>query len=556
MQAIPLTLASGKAIRRAIIYIRVSTAREDMKSPEQQLAICQLYCVSKGIEMVGKPVEDLDLSGADFAKRKISSIIERVHAGEADAIVVWEYSRFGRTMVGSLFHIKQLEDAGGELLSATQDIDATTPSGRYMRDQFLRLAEYQLDTIREGWKSAHRHRLAKGLPHSGQPRFGYSRCPDCEKRDGERKYYCKSKCGGILLPEHLLPEGDRPAILRSVWLGKGFERIADGDSLYRFTQDARLAGVTSLRGNPMSEKAWQAVLDSGFGAGLLRGRTDKADRSTNTNPLSYDVWAEGAHEAVASPQAWDGYFEVRTKGYQKKGYRNTAPVYDTSGFVKCGEPCHDAAECHESMTVVHGGGTGNPEKYFRCTRKDKHLSGKASYISKKRLDAELYAWLAKSAQGEEIAQVSMERAAKAKASESEIPEVQKRIESLERKKARINEGYEAGLTSLDEAKARMSLTKVELEDAKARLRHLQAEAAAHSVPAKEVFQGLVTVWERAKPEERRKALRKIVDHICSRPPQISAWHGRSPVVVPLWADDSERALDRRFKRIAEAASGA
>lgn len=550
-----LTLASGRVVRRAIIYVRVSTARENMKSHTEQAHICRFFCASKGIEIVGDPVEDLDLSGADFAKRKISECIERVRNGEADAIVVWEYSRFGRTLVGSLFYIRELEAAGGELLSATQDIDASTPAGRYMRDQFLRLAEYQLDMIRASWMSAHARRFREGLPHSGAPRFGYSRCPGCEKPRGTRFYVCKNNCAGILLPDADLPEENQPAVLRSKWLYKGYEMIVDGQSFYRLATEAWQAGVTSLRGNRMRENQWRAVLDSGFGAGLLRARSDKTSRVTNTNPTTYDIWADAAHKAIAPQDLWDAYVERRARQSDNKT-REREPKYTLSSLVRCGEICTDGTTCFEIMTVVGGGGgkdrRGNPKpkiKLFRCDRADKHKSGKTSSIAMHRLDGMVFEWLQKSARGEEMAQISMERAAKAAESDSQIPVMEDIIRGLERKKNRINEGYEAGLTTLEEAKARMAAVKVELEENQSKLRRLKAEAASNRVPALEAFQGLAAVWERATPEERRRALKKIIDHVRVEDPEISAWHGRSARVVPLWADESERFFDRRFKRV-------
>ncbi|WP_329147383.1 recombinase family protein [Streptomyces sp. NBC_01456] len=547
-RGIPFTLASGRVVRTAIVYIRVSTAREDMKSPEQQLSICQFYAAAKNIQIVDV-VPDLDLSGADFAKRKIGDIIERVRNNEADAIIVWEYSRFGRTLVGSLYYIKQLGNAGGELLSATQDIDATTPAGRYMRDQFLRLAEYQLDTITDGWKSTHKRRIENGLPHSGQARFGYQRCPGCYKpEENSRFYLCKNKCGGLLVPEHLA-DGEAERALRSDALGRGYLMFAEGASMYQIQKDAWEKGIVSLRGNRMDESAWRAVLDSGFGAGLLRGRTDKTTRPTNTRPDIYDVWGDGAHDAVTSQEIWDAYVERRIR-QANEHVRSNTPKFHLSALIRCGDLTHKGTPCLRSMKIIGQTRKGKETiRYFTCTHDELHVRGKMLSMGMHRIDVVVLEWLTKMAKGGEgMAQVSMERAAKAEKSASEIPAVKKALEVLERKRQRINEGYEAGLTELEEAKAKMAAVKVEISDLKTKLRRLESEAATNRIPEREVFQGLLAVWDRATPTEKRRALSKVVDHVRITPPRESATKGSDAMVIPLWADDSERVLNQPFRR--------
>ncbi|MEU0213673.1 recombinase family protein [Streptomyces sp. NPDC006265] len=549
-----LTLANGRVIRRAIVYVRVSTARENMKSHTEQAAICRFYCDTKGIQIVGDPVEDLDLSGADFAKRRIAECIERVKRKEADAVVVWEYSRFGRTLVGSLHYINELTNAGGELLSATQDIDASTPAGRYMRDQFLRLAEYQLDTIRANWMTAHARRFKDGLPHSGTPRFGYVRCPSCEKRPGERFYYCTARCGGILMPDTDLPPEFAPPIYQAEWYAKAYDMWANGAFLYRIAKDAERAGVRSRFGNVMRENAWRAVLDSGFAAGLLRARSETAESPKSTSPAEYDIWADAKHKALIGQDLWDAYVDRRVTQSSPKTRKRT-PSYTLSGLVRCGETGTDGSVCFESMVVVQGGGSKKSDgtrrpyiKLFRCDRKEKHAHGKTSSMDMSRIERTVYEWLLASAKGEHLAQISMEQAAAVEQSAAEIPQVELLITALLRKKERINEGYEAGLTTLEESKVRMESVNLQLEELRAKLRLLEAEVAANNVPEKEEFQGLVVVWDRATVEEKRMALAKVINHVRVEEPEISAWHGRSARVVPHWAPPRERYFDRRFKR--------
>lgn len=70
-------------------------AREDMISPETQKASIEEYARRSGRRIIDW-VEDLDRTGRNFT-RKITGAIDRVADGQAEEIVVWKYSRFGRT---------------------------------------------------------------------------------------------------------------------------------------------------------------------------------------------------------------------------------------------------------------------------------------------------------------------------------------------------------------------------------------------------------------------------------------------------------------------------
>lgn len=83
----------------AIGYVRVSMMREDGVSPEIQKAAVSEWAARRSRVIVDW-VEDLDLTGREFAKRKIAAMIERVSRGEAREIAVWKYSRFGQARGG------------------------------------------------------------------------------------------------------------------------------------------------------------------------------------------------------------------------------------------------------------------------------------------------------------------------------------------------------------------------------------------------------------------------------------------------------------------------
>ena len=103
---------------KVAVYIRVSTAREEMISPEIQQATItsfierQARATGRAWHVAGRE-QDLDASGRNFARAGVKRLIAGVEAGEWERIVVYNFSRFGRNLTQALLHIAQVEAAGG-----------------------------------------------------------------------------------------------------------------------------------------------------------------------------------------------------------------------------------------------------------------------------------------------------------------------------------------------------------------------------------------------------------------------------------------------------------
>ncbi|MEU8268006.1 recombinase family protein [Sphaerisporangium sp. NPDC049002] len=111
----------------------------------------------------GGRIIELDVTGRNF-NRDIQFAIDAIENRLAHAIIVFNFSRFGRDREGNPVHVARIERAGGELLSATEDVDARTSSGRLARGIHFEFAAYYSDLVGEAWGDAYRNRVARGLP--------------------------------------------------------------------------------------------------------------------------------------------------------------------------------------------------------------------------------------------------------------------------------------------------------------------------------------------------------------------------------------------------------
>ena len=116
---------------RAIGYIRVSTegqAREGVSLAAQRERIGR-YCAGAGLELAGV-VEDAGASGAEGRSRAgFVEVLDRVEAGEAGAVVVYDISRLHRETLTLLAFERYLAECGVELHTAEGQISTGTPEG-------------------------------------------------------------------------------------------------------------------------------------------------------------------------------------------------------------------------------------------------------------------------------------------------------------------------------------------------------------------------------------------------------------------------------------------
>src|SRR5689334_16462611 len=105
---------------RAVGYVRVSKAREEMISPELQRHQIERFAVTRGMQVVAI-VEDLDETGRSFTRRKVAAMVDAIESGEYSAVILWKWSRWGRNLLDSLIYLAQIERAGGSVHAATED---------------------------------------------------------------------------------------------------------------------------------------------------------------------------------------------------------------------------------------------------------------------------------------------------------------------------------------------------------------------------------------------------------------------------------------------------
>ena len=164
---------------RLIGYIRVSRvagrAGDSFISPEVQRTSVERWAHARAHEIVDWHT-DLDQSGGKLERPEFQRAISRCEHGEADGIAVAKLDRFARSLPDAVASIRRLEEAGCELVSVADNLDAS-PTGRFARSMLFAIAELERERITESWQAAVEHAVARGVYISRTAPAGYTREP-------------------------------------------------------------------------------------------------------------------------------------------------------------------------------------------------------------------------------------------------------------------------------------------------------------------------------------------------------------------------------------------
>jgi site-specific DNA recombinase len=165
---------------RLIGYTRVSDVNgrvgESFISEAVQVEKITAYGSVHGHEIIDL-VSDLDESGGKMDRPGMSQVLAMIEGGEADGVIVYKIDRFARTLDGALQTIKALAAADAELVSVSDHIDTSTPTGKFGLHVLLSVAELQRDQIADSWQSARKNAIDRGV-FMGTAPIGYVKAAD------------------------------------------------------------------------------------------------------------------------------------------------------------------------------------------------------------------------------------------------------------------------------------------------------------------------------------------------------------------------------------------
>lgn len=156
-------------MKKAAIYVRVSTARQDLEGYSIPLQKERLiaYCKAKGWAVAGVYV-DPGHSGSTLDRPGITALIDGVEAGKFDVVLVYKLDRLSRSQKDTLYLIEDVFMANKtDFVSMQESFDTSTVFGRAMVGILSVFAQMERETITQRTLMGRAGRAQEGLWHGG-----------------------------------------------------------------------------------------------------------------------------------------------------------------------------------------------------------------------------------------------------------------------------------------------------------------------------------------------------------------------------------------------------
>ncbi|MHB9134559.1 MAG: recombinase family protein [Armatimonadota bacterium] len=207
---------------RAIGYIRVSTALQASEgvSLEAQEVKVRAYCELHGLELVdiiidaGESAKSLDRPG-------VQRVLDLVRGRLVDAVIIYKLDRLFRNTQDALNTSQEFARKGVALCSISEQLDTSTPMGKFFFTITAAYAEMERAMIAE--------RTRVGL---------------AQTRKNGRQIGDKTPYGYNLVNGRLVPNADEQAIISEV-----DRRFATGEGVRGIARDLTARGVLTKTGN-------------------------------------------------------------------------------------------------------------------------------------------------------------------------------------------------------------------------------------------------------------------------------------------------------------------
>lgn len=322
--------------KRMIGYGRVSSEEQAAHgiSIDAQSDILKGYAA-----MYQKTVElflDPGYSGKNMNRPQLQRLLFECRSGSVSHVVVWKLDRLSRSLRDTLTIIEDIFIPNGiVLVSVTEQIDTSTPSGRMMLNLLATFAQMEREQDSDRVVMAHKH-LAQ----------------DCKYLGGHVPL-------GYMIDEnkHYKPDPSSWPTVRRV-----FEMYLAGEGYSKMLELLNSLPVQNYRKTPFKKSDLNYILKNEIYAGVYVRRLGADPRHRITNPETIRI--PGGVPAIVTPEEWQRVCDLRDKNKHTFARYNIRSVYPLSGLVYCDQ-------CNKPMRLNYAGKDrdGTIQRYFECSKK-------------------------------------------------------------------------------------------------------------------------------------------------------------------------------------------
>src|SRR5437763_10672591 len=134
-------------MKRAVLYLRVSTVNQTTKNQEREL---REIASRSDLEIV-KVYKDHGISGAKGRDKRpgFDALCRDATKRQFDVVMAWSVDRLGRSLQDLVSFLSELHALGVDLFLHQQGLDTRTPAGKAMFQMMGVFSEFERSMIRE-----------------------------------------------------------------------------------------------------------------------------------------------------------------------------------------------------------------------------------------------------------------------------------------------------------------------------------------------------------------------------------------------------------------------
>ena len=137
--------------KTCVIYTRVSSKEQadHNTSLESQKRYCNEYCSRTGYTIKSYFGGTFESAQKD-ERKEFKKMIDYVKKDKSiDAIIVYSYDRFSRSGANAVYLTEELSKRGIVIIAVTQELDSTTPAGKFQKNILLLFSQFDNDLRRD-----------------------------------------------------------------------------------------------------------------------------------------------------------------------------------------------------------------------------------------------------------------------------------------------------------------------------------------------------------------------------------------------------------------------
>lgn len=335
------------AVRRAVIYARISVTSDESVSITRQIEAAEQYAAARGWQVVGTFTDD-GVSATHNRPQDREGWRELLASSQKfDAVIIWKIDRLARSTLDFLTAHEAVQGRGAGIVGVEDPIDMTTAQGELFATILAAFARAEAAAIAARVRAARTHLIRAGRVVGGTVPYGWRSVPNPDgaglvlAQDPERIDYVRGMAERVLRGETVyavkqwLDEvgAPLPTASQSTRKGGAWRYV----TVERLLRHPILAGMTPF--NPGNDTKRR-------GSEVLRGDDGLPVVDESVAILSASEWRRLVHQLDSRDSA-----QAKPRALRSK----TSALL--SGLVTCGE-------CDVRMHR----GTANGRESFNCPR--------------------------------------------------------------------------------------------------------------------------------------------------------------------------------------------